>query len=41
MKTKKYSYSAFTDIRVPGTVYMTLDVVKKVCEILNNKEVEL
>lgn len=40
-QTGKYSsfYNSF--IRYLGTVYMSKEVAKRVCEILNNKEVEL
>lgn len=38
---KKYDYTFHEISRALGTVYMTKEVAKRVCEILNNKEVEL
>lgn len=41
IKTKKYVPTSSSIIRYLGVVYMPKDVAEKVCEILNNKEVEL
>ena len=40
-ESRKYCYSYDTFTRNLGVVYMPKDVAEKVCEILNNKEVEL
>lgn len=40
-QTGKYSSSCNSFNRYLGTVYMSKEVAKRVCEILNNKEVEL
>lgn len=40
-KDDYYQVSAHNTIKYLGVVYMPKDVAEKVCEILNNKEVEL
>jgi hypothetical protein len=40
-ESNRYHYSNHTFIRTLGVVYMPKEVAEKVCEILNNKQVEL